>query len=81
MKTAQELAQQADDFRKIVDAYLPKPSPMIKISPDHTLIGHEVMWGGIWRVPGLDGAGWYRGWPHVEDALIVAKEVFAERGV
>ena len=25
-------------------------------------------------------AGWYRGWPHVEDALIVAKEVFAERG-
>ena len=24
-------------------------------------------------------AGWYRGWPHVEDALIVAKEVFAER--
>jgi 4-carboxymuconolactone decarboxylase len=26
-------------------------------------------------------AGWYRGWPHVEDALIVAKEVFTERGI
>jgi 4-carboxymuconolactone decarboxylase len=26
-------------------------------------------------------AGWYRGWPHVEDALYIAKEVFAERGV
>jgi 4-carboxymuconolactone decarboxylase len=23
-------------------------------------------------------AGWYRGWPHVEDALIEAKQVFAE---
>ena len=23
--------------------------------------------------------GWYRGWPHVEDALEIAKEVFAER--
>ena len=54
MKTASELAQQAGEFRKIIDAHLPKPSPMIKISPDHTLIGHEVMWGGIWRVPGLD---------------------------
>ena len=26
-------------------------------------------------------AGWYRGWPYVEDALTEAKEVFAERGI
>jgi 4-carboxymuconolactone decarboxylase len=26
-------------------------------------------------------AGWYRGWPCVEDALEEAKEVFAERGI
>lgn len=26
-------------------------------------------------------AGWYRGWPYVEDALEEAKQVFAERGV
>lgn len=54
MKTAGELAQQAKEFRDVIDRHLPKPSPMIRISPDHTLIGHEVMWGGIWRQPGLD---------------------------
>ena len=26
-------------------------------------------------------AGWYRGWPYVEDALTEAKKVFAERGL
>lgn len=54
MKTAKQLSQQADEFRAVIDAHLPKPSPMIRISPDHTLIGNEVMWGGIWREPGLD---------------------------
>ena len=54
MKTAQELAQRAQSFRDVIDAHLPRPSPMIKISPDHTRIGIEVMWGGIWREPGLD---------------------------
>ncbi len=54
VKTAKELAQRAETFRNVIDAYLPKPSQMIKISPDHTLIGHEVMWGGIWMEPGLD---------------------------
>jgi 4-carboxymuconolactone decarboxylase len=54
MKTARQLAQQAETFRAVIDAHLPQPSPMIRISPDHTLIGHEVMWGGIWREPGLD---------------------------
>jgi 4-carboxymuconolactone decarboxylase len=54
MKTAAQLNQQGAEFRAAIDAHLPKPSPMIKISPDHTLIGHEVMWGGIWREPGLD---------------------------
>ena len=54
MKTAKQLSAQADEFRAVIDRHLPKPSPMIRISPDHTLIGHEVMWGGIWREPGLD---------------------------
>jgi 4-carboxymuconolactone decarboxylase len=54
VKTAKELAQRAEEFRNVIDAYLPRPSAMIKISPDHTVIGHEVMWGGIWREPGLD---------------------------
>lgn len=26
-------------------------------------------------------AGWYRGWPHAEDALEEAREVFAARGI
>jgi len=26
-------------------------------------------------------SGWYRGWPHVEDALEQAKAVFEEKGV
>ena len=26
-------------------------------------------------------AGWYRGWPYVEDALTEARKVFAERGI
>lgn len=26
-------------------------------------------------------AGWFRGWPYVEEALMQAKEVFAERGI
>ena len=54
MKSAKKLAAQGEEFRAIIDKHLPHPSPMIKISPDHTLIGHEVMWGGIWREPGLD---------------------------
>ena len=54
MKTAQELAERAKQFRDVIDAYLPRPSPMIRISPDHTLIGNEVMWGGIWQGPVLD---------------------------
>jgi len=54
MTTAEELARQAKEFRDVIDRHLPKPSPMIQISPDHTRIGHEVMWGGIWRQPGLD---------------------------
>jgi 4-carboxymuconolactone decarboxylase len=54
MKTAAQLAKQGEEFRAVIDAHLPKPSPMITISPDHTLIGHEVMWGGLWREPGLD---------------------------
>jgi 4-carboxymuconolactone decarboxylase len=54
LKTARQLDQQGKEFRAVIDAHLPRPSPMIKISPDHTLIGHEVMWGGIWREPGLD---------------------------
>ena len=29
----------------------------------------------------LSQAGWYRGWPHVEDALEQAKAVFEERGL
>jgi len=54
MKSAKKLAEQGEQFRAVIDRHLPHPSPMIKISPDHTLIGHEVMWGGIWREPGLD---------------------------
>lgn len=54
MKTAEQLAQEAEAFRAVIDQHLPTPSPMIRISPDHTLIGHEVMWGGIWRQPDLD---------------------------
>jgi 4-carboxymuconolactone decarboxylase len=54
METAEELARQAKEFRDLIDRHLPQPSPMIEISPDHTLIGNEVMWGGIWQQPGLD---------------------------
>jgi hypothetical protein len=29
----------------------------------------------------ISQAGWYRGWPHVEDGLEQAKAVFDEMGV
>ncbi len=54
MTTAKELTQRAADLRKIIDAYLPRPSPILKICPDHAQIGTEVMWGGLWMEPGLD---------------------------
>ncbi len=54
MKTAADLRQRSAELRKTIDAYLPAPSPILKICPDHALIGNEVMWGGIWMEPGLD---------------------------
>lgn len=54
MTTAEQLARQADEFRKVIDVYLPQPSPMPTISPDYAHLQVPLMWGGIWQVPGLD---------------------------
>ena len=54
MTTAKELARKSTEFRDVIDQHLPQPSPMIRISPEHTIIGHEVMWGGIWQQEDLE---------------------------
>ncbi len=59
MTTARELAQKAEDLKTVIDAYLPAQGPTSrwpghKICPDYVHIQNEVMWGGIWQVPGLE---------------------------
>lgn len=56
MTTSEELNQRADEFRLVVDRHLPplnRPSFIKTISMEFFVVGNEVMWGGVWRQPGL----------------------------
>jgi 4-carboxymuconolactone decarboxylase len=57
MTRAQELSQASDNLRRFIDQYVPKQrltDALPGISLDYTKLQAEVMWGGIWQVPGLD---------------------------
>lgn len=57
MPRAQELSQASDNLRAFIDQYVPAQrltNALPGISIDYTKLQAEVMWGGIWQVPGLD---------------------------
>jgi 4-carboxymuconolactone decarboxylase len=53
MTTAGELRQKSAQLREFFDQYLPyaRPNPVLA---DFVRVQHELMWGGVWQVPGLD---------------------------
>ena len=57
MKRAEELAQQAANLHAYIDQYVPQgrlTGALPDISKDYVKLQEEVMWGGVWQVPGLD---------------------------
>ncbi len=53
MTTVAELRQRSAELRKFFDQYLPyaRPTPVLA---DFVRIQHELMWGGVWLMDGLD---------------------------
>ena len=53
MTTVTELQQKSAKLRAFFDQYLPydRPNPVLA---DFIRVQHEVMWGGVWLVDGLD---------------------------
>ena len=53
MTTVEELQQKSAKLREFFDQYLPyaRPTPVLA---DFVRVQHELMWGGVWLVPGLD---------------------------
>lgn len=53
MTTVAELQQRSAELRKFFDQYLPyaRPTPVLA---DFVRVQHELMWGGVWLVEGLD---------------------------
>ena len=53
MTTVAELQQKSAKLREFFDQYLPyaRPNPVLA---DFVRVQHEVMWGGVWLVDGLD---------------------------
>ncbi|MCZ6788440.1 MAG: carboxymuconolactone decarboxylase family protein [Chloroflexi bacterium] len=51
--TVDELQQESAKLRKFFDQYLPyaRPTPVLA---DYVKVQHELMWGRIWLIPGLD---------------------------
>jgi 4-carboxymuconolactone decarboxylase len=57
MTTANELSEKAAELRSVIDEHVPTQrttSLLPDISPDYSKLLTEVMWGGIWMLPGLD---------------------------
>lgn len=57
MTTAAELHRHALNLHAFIDQYVPAgrlTGALPAISPDYVKLQEEVMWGGIWQVPGLD---------------------------
>jgi 4-carboxymuconolactone decarboxylase len=57
MDTAADLARKAANLHAFIDQYVPQgrlTSALPDISQDYVKLQEEVMWGGVWQVPGLD---------------------------
>ena len=57
MTRAEDLARQAANLHAYIDQYVPKgrlTGALPDISKDYVKLQEEVMWGGVWQVPGLD---------------------------
>jgi 4-carboxymuconolactone decarboxylase len=57
MTTAEHLAQQAANLHAFIDRYVPEgrlTGALPEISKDYVKLQEEVMWGGVWQVPGLE---------------------------
>lgn len=57
MTTANELARKARNLHAFIDQYVPAArltGALPDVSKDYVKLQEEVMWGGVWQVPGLD---------------------------
>ena len=57
MDSAADLARKAANLHAFIDQYVPKgrlTGALPDISKDYVKLQEEVMWGGVWQVPGLD---------------------------
>jgi len=57
MTRAENLAQKAANLHAFIDQHVPQgrlTSTLPDISKDYVKLQEEVMWGGVWQVPGLD---------------------------
>ena len=57
MTSAEGLARKAANLYAFIDQYVPQgrlTGALPAISKDYVKLQEEVMWGGIWQVPGLD---------------------------
>ena len=57
MSTAEHLSQQAANLHAFIDRYVPEgrlTGALPDISKDYVKLQEEVMWGGVWQVPGLE---------------------------
>jgi 4-carboxymuconolactone decarboxylase len=57
MTRAADLAQQAANLHGFIDRYVPTgrlTGALPDISQDYVKLQEEVMWGGVWQVPGLE---------------------------
>jgi 4-carboxymuconolactone decarboxylase len=57
MTRAADLAQQAANLHAFIDRYVPQgrlTGALPDISQDYVKLQEEVMWGGVWQVPGLE---------------------------
>ncbi len=57
MDSAADLARKAANLHAFIDQYVPQgrlTGALPDISADYVKLQEEVMWGGVWQVPGLD---------------------------
>ena len=57
MTSADSLARKAANLHSFIDQYVPAgrlTGALPDISKDYVKLQEEVMWGGVWQVPGLD---------------------------
>ena len=53
MRTVVDITRKSVQLRKFFDQYLPYPRPT-PVLADFVKVQHELMWGGIWLMEGLD---------------------------